>query len=79
MVKGVVGGGGEHAWQGECAEQAATEAGGTHPTGMHSCFFLRKGTFNCKSQQSYHASRIFKRSQFNGKIIWRRLTNINHL
>ena len=34
------GGGGGHAWQvGECAGQTATEAGGTHPTGMHSCFF----------------------------------------
>ena len=28
---------GGHAWQGDmCAGQTATEAGGTHPTGMHS-------------------------------------------
>ena len=27
-----------HAWQGACvAGEMATEAGGTHPTGMHSC------------------------------------------
>ena len=27
-----------HAWQGVCvAGEMATEAGGTHPTGMHSC------------------------------------------
>ena len=37
MVEGacVVGG---HAWQGACmAGEMATEAGGVHPTGMHSC------------------------------------------
>ena len=27
-----------HAWQGACmAGESATAAGGTHPTGMHSC------------------------------------------
>ena len=36
---------GRHAWQGVCvvggscvAGETATEADGTHPTGMHSCF-----------------------------------------
>ena len=32
----------QHAWQGACmaclAEETATAADGTHPTGMHSCF-----------------------------------------
>ena len=35
-----------HAWQGACmagrawiAGETTIEAGGTHPTGMHSCFF----------------------------------------
>ena len=34
---------GGHAWQGVCivrgcvAAETATESGGTHPTGMHSC------------------------------------------
>ena len=32
-------GGGGHAWQGACvAGKTAIAAGGTHPTGMHSCF-----------------------------------------
>ena len=31
---------GEHAWQGACvAGETAIAAGGTHPTGMHSCSF----------------------------------------
>ena len=31
---------GGHPWQGVCvAGEMATAAGGTHPTGMHSCFF----------------------------------------
>ena len=30
---------GGYAWQGRMhAEEMATEAGGTHPTGMHSCY-----------------------------------------
>ena len=44
--------GGGHAWQGVCgwgdmhgrwdmhAGETATEAGGTHPTGMNSCYLL---------------------------------------
>ena len=26
-----------HAWQGACEQETATEAGGTHPIGMHTC------------------------------------------
>ena len=29
--------GGGHVWQGVHAGETTTEAGGTHPTGMHSC------------------------------------------
>ena len=46
MAKWGVHGGGGHAWQGgvrgkgTCvAGERATAADGTHPTGMHSCFF----------------------------------------
>ena len=41
MAGGVCGGGGwVHAWQGPCiAGQMATAADGTHPTGMHSCYY----------------------------------------
>ena len=43
MVEGWQGGmhgrGRGHAWQGACvAGKTAIAAGGTHPTGMHSCF-----------------------------------------
>ena len=47
MVGGVHVGG--HAWQGVCvvggvhAGETATEAGGTHHTGMHSCLLLNLG------------------------------------
>ena len=38
---GVCGKGGGHAWQGACvAGEKANAADSTHPTGMHSCFFL---------------------------------------
>ena len=34
------GGGWVHAWQGPCiAGEMATAADGTHPTGMHSCYY----------------------------------------
>ena len=36
---------GGHAWQGACmARETTTVAGGTHPTGMHSCYFLLGST-----------------------------------
>ena len=53
MAKGGMCGEGGHVWQGACmaggrvwqggdlcAEETATEAGGTHPTEMHSCLDL---------------------------------------
>ena len=49
-VRGHVDGGacmaGDHVWQWECVArgmhvgETATEVGGTHPTGMHSCYQL---------------------------------------
>ena len=37
---GVCGGGGVHGREGACvAEETATAVDGTHPTGMHSCFY----------------------------------------
>ena len=36
---------GGHAWQGVCVTgETATVAGGTHPTGMHSCYLVRLST-----------------------------------
>ena len=44
----VKGGGGMHGEGSVCAGQTATEAGGTHPTGMHSCSFVNYDQFtNC--------------------------------
>ena len=40
IVEGMHGRGRGHVWQGAClAGKKATAAGGTHPTGMHSCLF----------------------------------------
>ena len=45
MVGGIHGRGGVHVWQGACMAsggvhggEMATEVGGTHPTGMYSCW-----------------------------------------
>ena len=44
-VRGERWGGGMHGEGSVCAGQTATEAGGTHPTGMHSCSFVNYDQF----------------------------------